>query len=108
MKLYHYTPIENAGKIEGQGLKAGADGYVYLAESEKLAQAFAQLYGLKMWVMLTVEVEISLLDESTDHSEEYFMAVLGSESAKVYMHKGDIPRRKVRLFQTQRKAGGNE
>lgn len=101
MKLYHYTPIENAGRIEGQGLKAGADGYVYLAESEKLAQAFAQVSGVKMWVMLTVEVGISLLEESTDHNEEYFMAVLGSESAKVYIHKGNIPRRKIEQFQAQ-------
>lgn len=101
MKLYHYTPMPNAQLIEEQGLKAGADGYVYLAESEKLAQAFAQVSGVKMWVMLTVEVESFLLEESTDHNEEYFMAMLGSESAKVYIHEGNIPRRNIEQFQAQ-------
>lgn len=105
MKLYHYTPMPNAQLIEEQGLKAGADGYVYLAESEKLAQAFAQMAGVKMWVMLTVEVEPFLLEESTDHSEEYFKDILGSKSAKVYIHKGNIPRRKIEQFQAQRMGG---
>ena len=98
MKLYHATPKETFIDILDNGIRTGRDGYIYLAESEKLAQAFMLLYGVKNFVVFEVDIPESDVEISDDHNEEYFIEATKEKTAKCYMTDKDIPRKQIKLI----------
>ena len=81
---YHATPLENLESIMDQGIRKGYDGVVYLTEKPDEAARFVVIRGCKKILVLGIELEEDLVNESFDHSEVFFRC-------KAYMYPEDIP-----------------
>lgn len=80
---YHATPFENIGSIMKDGIHKGHDGVVYLTEKPEEAARFVAIRGCKKILVIGVELEEKLVEESFDHSEAFF-------KCKAYMYHKDI------------------
>lgn len=80
---YHATPFENIGPIFDKGILKGVDGVVYLAEKPEEAARFVAIRGCKKILVIEVELEDYLVEESFDHSEKFF-------KCKAYQYPFDI------------------
>lgn len=83
---YHATPFENLESIMAQGIRKGCDGVVYLTERPEEAARFVAIRDCN-WgkiLVLGMEIEEDLIEESFDHSFAFF-------KCRAYMYKGDIP-----------------
>ena len=69
---YHATPFENLNSIFKKGITRGIDGVVYLAETSEDAVKFIAIRGHKKILVIEVEVEDDMVEESFDHSESFF------------------------------------
>ena len=69
---YHATPMENLDSILTNGIRKGIDGLVYLAEAPDEAARFVLIRGCKDILVLEVEVEEGLVEETFDHSQVFF------------------------------------
>lgn len=69
---YHATPFENLNSIFKKGITRGVDGVVYLTEKPEEAAKFVAIRGCKKILVIEVEVEDYLVEESFDHSQEFF------------------------------------
>ena len=69
---YHATPFENLNSIFKKGILKGIDGVVYLTEKPEEAARFVAIRGCKKILVIEVEVEDYMVEESFDHSESFF------------------------------------
>ena len=81
---YHATPFENLESIMDQGILRGCDGVVYLTEKPDEAARFVAIRGYKKILVLGIEIEESLIEESFDHNFVFF-------GCRAYMYNNDIP-----------------
>lgn len=82
---YHATPSENLVSIIKDGcIKKGWLGVVYLTETAQDAVKFCAIRGQKFITVFEVEVDESLIEESFDHSNEFF-------KCRAFTYAGDIP-----------------
>lgn len=81
---YHATPYHNLESILEGGLQAGWDGFVYLTETPEDATKFVTIRGWDDILVVAVDLEDSLVDESFDHNENFF-------KCKAYIYPDDIP-----------------
>lgn len=88
---YHATPYENLESILDQGILRGSDGVVYLTEQPDEAARFVAIRGYKKILVLGVEMEENLIEESFDHSQLFF-------KCRAYMFQGDIPADEITEF----------
>ena len=88
---YHATPFENLESIMDQGLHKGCDGVVYLTEKPDEAVRFIAIRGCKQILVLGIELEEDLVNESFDHSEAFF-------KCKAYSYEDDIPADEITEF----------
>lgn len=88
---YHATPFENLESIMDQGLHKGCDGVVYLTEKPEEAARFVAIHGCTKILVLGVELEEDLVDESFDHSEAFF-------KCRAYTYPDDIPADEITEF----------
>lgn len=88
---YHATPFENLESIMDQGLHKGCDGVVYLTEKPEEAARFVAIRGCKKILVLGMELEEDLVNESFDHSEVFF-------KCKAYSYSDDIPADEITEF----------
>lgn len=89
MLLYHATSLSNLPAIKEQGLKPNLGG-VFFAEHADLAATFLFLRGVDNIVVLTVELDPNEVQESFDHSEEWFKRTLKKDSCKCYVYENSI------------------
>ncbi|MGT2832384.1 hypothetical protein JavanS250_0011 [Streptococcus satellite phage Javan250] len=94
MKYYHVTPVKNMVAIQKDGLKPET----FLAENIELARAFAVLYGWSPYALFEVNISSNAVVISDDHNEEYFKALLKTDSAKCYMTFNDIAKENLTLL----------
>ena len=80
---YHATPFENVNSIFKKGIVKGCDGVVYLTEKPEEAARFVAIRGYKKILVIEVEVEDYLVEESFDHSQAFF-------KCKAYLYPHDI------------------
>ena len=90
---YHATPFENLNSSLDQGFIRGYDGVVYLTEKPEEAARFVAIRGCRKILVLGIEIEESLVEESFDHSQAFF-------GCRAYMHKNDIPADEITEFKT--------
>ena len=95
-KLYHFTLTKNLESIYNDSmLKADMYGYVYLTESIKDAEIFANKYAsirgidIKEYSIIEIntddiDININDLYISTDHNEKHFLG------AKAIAYNGDL------------------
>lgn len=88
---YHATPFENLESIMAQGIIRGCDGVVYLTEKPEEAARFVAIHGCKKILVLGVELEEDLINESFDHSQIFFMC-------RAFTYQGDIPADEITEF----------
>ena len=88
---YHATSFENLESIMDQGLHRGCDGVVYLTEKPDEAVRFLAIRGCSKILVLGVELEEDLVDESFDHSEAFF-------KCRAYTYSDDIPADEITEF----------
>lgn len=88
---YHATPFENLESIMDQGILKGHDGFVYLTIWPDDAAKFVAIRGCRKILVLGVEIEEDLVNESFDHSEAFF-------KCKAYMYNEDIPANEITEF----------
>lgn len=69
---YHATPFENLNSIFKKGITRGVDGVVYLTEKPEEAARFVAIRGYKKILVIEVELEDYLVEESFDHSQGFF------------------------------------
>ena len=69
---YHATPFENIGSIFKKGILRGCDGVVYLTEKPEEAMRFLMIRGYKKVLVIEVELEDDMVEESFDHSRIFF------------------------------------
>lgn len=80
---YHATPFENISSIFKKGILKGHDGVVYLTKQPDEAVRFVAIRGYKKILVIEVEVEENMVEESFDHSQAFF-------KCKAYMYPKDI------------------
>lgn len=90
---YHATPFENLESILAQGIRKGYDGVVYLTEKPDEAARFVAIRGCMKMLVLGIELEEDLINESFDHSEAFF-------KCKAYYYSDDIPVDEITEFLT--------
>lgn len=74
-KMYHATPWSNLMGIAEEGIKPGYDHMVHLAETKEEALRFIAIRAMGEPILVVeVEVDQSRLEESFDHSYEFFKA----------------------------------
>lgn len=82
---YHATPFENLESImKDQEIHRGCDGVVYLTDKPKDAVKFLAIRGYTKILVLGINLEEDLVEESFDHSEAFF-------KCKAYMYPENIP-----------------
>lgn len=69
---YHATPFENLESIMDQGIHKSRDGVVYLTEKPEEATRFVFIRGYVDILVLEVQVEENMVEETFDHSEAFF------------------------------------
>ena len=69
---YHATPFENLNSIFKKGIIKGCDGVVYLTENPDEAARFVAIRGYKKILVIEVEIEDGMVEESFDHSIIFF------------------------------------
>lgn len=69
---YHATPFGNVNSIFQKGIEVGIDGVVYLTEKPEEAARFVAIRGYKKILVIEVELEENLVEESFDHSQIFF------------------------------------
>lgn len=69
---YHATPFENLESIMDQGLHRGCDGVVYLTEKPEEAARFVAIRGYVNILVVVVQVEEDMVEETFDHSALFF------------------------------------
>lgn len=89
MLLYHATELSNLPSIKEEGLKTNLEG-VFFAEHADLAATFLFLRGVNNIVVLAVEFGENDVEESFDHSEEWFKRTLKKDSCKCYTYSHDV------------------
>lgn len=89
MLLYHATELSNLPAIKEQGIKTNLGG-VFFAEHADLAATFLFLRGIDNIVVLAVELDESDVQESFDHSEEWFKRTLKKDSCKCYIYSHNV------------------
>jgi RNA:NAD 2'-phosphotransferase (TPT1/KptA family) len=80
---FHATPFENLGSIFKEGIHTGYDGVVYLTEKPQEAARFVAIRGCKKILVIEVEIEKDMVEETFDHSEAFF-------KCKAYAYPKDI------------------
>ena len=90
---YHATPFENLESIIDQGIRKGYDGVIYLAEKPEEAARFVAIRGCRKMLVLGIELEEDLVNESFDHSQAFF-------KCKAYYYSDDIPVDEITEFLT--------
>lgn len=88
---YHATPFENLESIMDQGLHRGCDGVVYLTEKPEDAAKFVAIRGCRKILVLGIEFEEHMVNESFDHSQMFF-------KCKAYAYEDDIPADEITEF----------
>ena len=88
---YHATPFENLESIMDQGLHKGCDGVVYLTEKPDEAARFVAIRGCKQILVLGIELEEDLVNESFDHSFLFF-------KCRAFTYSDDIPADEITEF----------
>lgn len=74
-KMYHATRLSNFWSIVDKGLTPGVDGIVYLAETREDALKFISIRVFNEPILvLEVEVDEADLQETFDHSFNFFKA----------------------------------
>ena len=81
---YHATPFENLTSIMERGIHTGYDGYVYLTEKPEEAARFVVIRGYNEILVLGVEIEDDMVEESFDHNPVFF-------GCNAYMYPLNIP-----------------
>lgn len=81
---YHATPFENKEKVLTEGIHKGIDGVVYLCEKPEEAVRFVIIRGYKKILVVGVNLEEDMVEESFDHSEAFF-------KCKAYTYPEGIP-----------------
>lgn len=89
MLLYHATELSNLPSIKEEGLITNLEG-VFFAEHADLAAMFLSLRGIRNIVVLAVELDESDVQESFDHSEEWFKCILKKDSCKCYIYNRNV------------------
>ena len=69
---YHATPFENIQSIFRKGILRGCDGVVYLTEKPEEAMRFLMIRGCKKALVIEVELEDDMVEESFDHNKMFF------------------------------------
>ena len=69
---YHATPFENLNSIFEKGILKGCDGVVYLTKEPDAAAKFVAIRGYKKILVIEVELEDDMVEESFDHSFLFF------------------------------------
>lgn len=87
-KFYHATPYDNLWSILINGLKPGVDKVVYLAETREAALKFICVRCFDPILVIEIELDESKVEESFDHSYEFF-------KAKAFNYPGLIPADKL-------------
>lgn len=90
---YHATPFENLESIMDQGICKGYDGVVYLTEKPEEAARFVAIRGCRKILVLGIELEEDLINESFDHSQAFF-------KCKAYSYAENIPADEIAEFLT--------
>ena len=90
---YHATPFENLESIMDQGLHKGCDGAVYLTEKPEEAARFVAIRGCRKILVLGIEFEDGVVQESFDHSQFFF-------KCRAYSYSNDIPADEITEFLT--------
>lgn len=74
MVMFHATDIKNLESILDKGIQPGSDGLVYLTAKFNEAAVFPLLHGVpeKEVVVLECHLPESRIQETFDHSREYF------------------------------------
>ena len=80
---YHATPFENLNSIFKKGITRGIDGVVYLAEKPEEAARFVAIRGFDKILVIEVELEDDMVEESFDHSQAFF-------KCRAFMYPHDI------------------
>lgn len=80
---YHATPFENLGSILANGILPGPDGRVYLTDDPQDAAKFVAIRFCRDILVVKVDLEEDLVEESYDHNEAFF-------KCKAYTYKGTI------------------
>lgn len=88
---YHATPFENLESIMDQGLHKGCDGVVYLTEKPEEAARFVAIHGYRQILVLGVDLEEDMIDESFDNSQAFFRC-------RAYTYPDDIPADEITEF----------
>lgn len=88
---YHATPYENLESIMDQGLRKGCDGVVYLTEKPEEAARFVAIRGCRKILVVGVEIDDGLIEESFDHNQAFF-------GCRAFMFEGDIPADEITEF----------
>lgn len=88
---YHATPFENLESIMEKGILKGCDGVVYLTEQPDEAARFVAIHGFKKILVLGVEIEEDLVNESFDHSFSFFRC-------RAFYFPEDIPADEITEF----------
>ena len=90
---YHASPYENLESIMDQGILRGCDGVVYLTEYPEEAARFVAIRGCRKILVLGIEMEDNLVEESFDHNPIFF-------GCRAYMFLGDIPADEITEFKS--------
>ena len=69
---YHATPFENLESIMSKGLLKGCDGVIYLTKKPEDAIKFVAIRGCKKILVIELELEDNMIEESFDHRQLFF------------------------------------
>lgn len=87
-KYYHATPSKNLLSIMRDGIKAGCDGVVYLAETREDALKFICIRCFEDIVIFEVKLPEDKVYETFDHSQQFF-------KCKAYGYAGNISEKAI-------------
>ena len=92
--MYHATKLENLDAILEKGLlRNKIENAIFLCEKPEHAARFLVVQGLSQFVIIPVKVHERFLEESFDHSEEFFKCKAWTYSKDIaprYIEADDI------------------
>lgn len=80
---YHATPFENLDSIMEKGILKDRYGYVYLTTKPDEAARFVAIHMCRDILVVEVDLEEDLVEESFDHSQTFF-------KCRAYRYQGDV------------------
>lgn len=91
--MYHATKLDNLDSILSNGLKRNnCEHVIFLCEKPEDAAKFLLVQGIEQFVVIPVFVHEKFLDESFDHSFQFF-------KCRCWMYHKDIPPRNIDEFE---------